>query len=298
MPLEKPLEKKPALALPKLALAARVATDVHSAQQAAPVPLSARSKNDLLQPLTKADLFQEGRRTRRVPTGIPGLDGQIEGGFEEQSVVLVAGDSGSGKTTFTLQYLYNGAAKFNEPGIFITFEEKKRDLFRRALRYGWDFVKLEKEKKLAVLEYPPHEIDRFLSEGNLIEDIIRDLGAKRLVIDSITSFALLFENEYKRRQGMTNSLNTLKKWGCTTLLSSEAHVMPNGELKSRFELSFLSDALIYLYNLRRGDSRIRAFEIMKMRGTNHSTTIAPMSFEKNGIVIYPDQPVFGGKAQL
>ncbi|MFA6048330.1 MAG: ATPase domain-containing protein [Candidatus Micrarchaeia archaeon] len=290
-------ELVPKKLLPRLATAVQ-AQNAHpgtpAVAQTAPssLALAARSKDELLRPLTKADYYSEGKKPLRVSSGIPGLDEQMEGGFEGQSQVVITGDSGSGKTTFCLQYLYGGA-KLGEPGVFITFEEKKRDIFRRALRYGWDLAKLEREKKLAVLEYPPHEMERFLSEGQIVEDIIRDMGAKRLVIDSITSFALLFEDDYKRRQGLTSALNTMRKWGCTTMMTSEAHLLPNSDIRTRFGLSFLSDALVYLYNMRRGDKRVRALEIFKMRGTDHATSIMPMSFGKTGITIYPDQPVFG-----
>lgn len=291
-----PEEQKSKPLLPRLAIAALSAREAAPGTKPAQAgPLPARSKEELLAPLAKADYLPGGRKTaKRVESGIQGLDAQMEGGFEDQSMVIVAGDSGSGKTTFCLQFLHDGASRLGEPGIYITFEEKKKDIFRRALRFGWDLARLEKEKKLVILEYPPHEIERFLTEGQIVEDIIRDIGAKRLIIDSVTSFALLFEDEYRRRQGLTSAMNVLKKWGCTTLMTSEAQSLPNGELRTRFELSFLSDGLVYLYNLRRGDKRVRALEIMKMRGTKHNAAIVPMSFEKTGITTYPGQPVFGG----
>ncbi|MFH1442772.1 MAG: ATPase domain-containing protein, partial [Candidatus Micrarchaeota archaeon] len=84
-------------------------------------------KLDILSELGKGK--QEGeayqqRAAGRVPTGIPGLDELIEGGFEKGSVILVVGDTGTGKSTFAMQYLYNGATKYKEPGVYLTFEEK------------------------------------------------------------------------------------------------------------------------------------------------------------------------------
>ncbi len=298
-----PQEQKDKPKLPKLATASPAIPAQKPAQPQnppAPAAFAAKAREESyskspVQTDKQSGLLKSGKR---LATGIPGLDEQIEGGIEEQTVGLVSGDSGCGKTTFCLQFLYNGAVKNNEPGIFITFEEKKRDIYRHAARFGWDFAKLEKEKKFTILEYAPHEIDRFITEGQVIEDLIREIGAKRLAIDSITSLALVFENEYKRRQGLVKTLGTLRKWGCTTIISSEAQVLPNGEIRARFGLSYLSDALFYLYNFRRGDRRTRAFEVMKMRGTKHATSIVPLQFTDSGLEIYPNQPVFGASTQL
>ncbi|MFH0972013.1 MAG: ATPase domain-containing protein [Candidatus Micrarchaeota archaeon] len=256
--------------------------------------------------LRKLDLFGVGQRGRnqeisasfampdRVPTGIPGLDELIEGGFEKGGVILVAGDTGTGKSTFAMQYLYNGATIYNQPGVYLTFEEKKDEIFRHMLRYGWDLEKLEEQQKLLVLQYPPHDIDRFILEGEIIEDTIKDMKAKRLAIDSITSFALIFDTDYKRKLGIIKVLELLKKWGCTTLLTSEARAIGGGEIRARFGLGFLSDGLIHLYNIRQGDERQKAIEIVKMRGVAHSNLIVPFEFKQNGIELYPNQPVFGG----
>ncbi|MBI5224979.1 AAA family ATPase [Candidatus Micrarchaeota archaeon] len=230
----------------------------------------------------------------RVATGIPGLDELIEGGFVRGNVILVAGDAGTGKSTLAMQYLYNGVTLYGEPGVYLTFEEKKENLFKNMLRYGWDLEKLEEQKKLLILQYPPHDIDRFLLEGEIIEDTIKDMKAKRLVIDSITSFALIFDSEYKRRIGIIKALELFKKWGCTTLLTSEANSLPSGEIRERFKLGYLADGLVRLYNIRQGDERQKAIEIVKMRGIAHSNMIVPFDFKQNGIELYPNQPVFGG----
>ncbi len=255
--------------------------------------------------LRKIDIFGEGGRqiahvpfsqdrAHHVPTGIPGLDELIEGGFEKGAVILVAGDTGTGKSTFAMQYLYNGAYKYNEPGVYLTFEEKREDVFRHMGRYGWDLEKLEKKKKLLILQYPPHDIDRFILEGEIIEDTIKDMGAKRLVIDSITSFALIFDSKYKRKLGIVKVLELLKKWGTTTMLTSEANTTDAGEIRAKFGLGYLADGLIHLYNIRQGDQRLKALEIVKMRGISHSNLIVPFEFKRKGIELYPNQPVFGG----
>ncbi|MEM4389631.1 MAG: ATPase domain-containing protein [Candidatus Micrarchaeia archaeon] len=239
---------------------------------------------------------EEFREEPRVATGIPGLDELIEGGFERHSVVLVAGEAGSGKSTFALQFLYNGATKFGEPGLYITFEEQKRAIFRHYLRFGWNFPELEKQKKISVAEYPPHEVDKFISEGGIIEDLIRDNDIQRVAIDSMTSFALLYENEYKRRSAFLKAMEQLRRWGCTTLLTSEAEATRAGELRVRFGMEFLTDGFIAIHTIRKGDVRDSALEVVKLRGTEHVKRLVPLKITKTGIVVYPNQPVFGEKA--
>ncbi len=226
----------------------------------------------------------------KVKTGIPGLDDLIEGGLERKSVVVVAGEAGSGKTTFAMQYLYAGAALYNEPGLYITFEEQKSSLFRHMARMGWDFEKLEKEKKIVVLEYPPHEVESFINQGNVIEDIIRENGIQRVVIDSVTSLVLLREDEYKRRQALLKTIDSLRKWGATTIMLSEAE-MKGSRMRVRFGIEYLADGLILIYNLRKGDARELALEVSKLRGTAHERKLCLMKITSKGIVLYPNQTV-------
>jgi len=229
----------------------------------------------------------------KVKTGIPGLDDMIEGGLERKSVIVLAGEAGSGKTTFAMQYLYSGAALYKEPGLYITFEEQKGSLYRHMARMGWDLEKLEKEKKIFVLEYPPHEVDSFINQGNVIEDLIRENGIQRIVVDSATSLALLREDEYKRRQALLKTIDSLRKWGATTIMLSEA-VMKGGRLNVRFGIEYLADGLILIYNIRKGDSRELALEIFKMRGTAHERKLCLMKITGKGIVLYPNQQVLAG----
>jgi len=231
----------------------------------------------------------------RIPTGIPGLDGMMEGGFAQGNVVLVAGSAGSGKSILSTQFLVNGATKHGEVGVLITFEEKKKQIFKNMKRFGWDLEDLEKKKQLFVFEYAPHEVDKFITEGGSIENIIRDYKAKRLVFDSITSFAALYDSEAKRRQAIIRLLDILRRWNCTTLLPSEASLIEEGEgtqVQVRFGLEYLADALLSIYAIRKGDTREMALEIVKMRGTDHSKKLAPMKITKEGITLYPDQPFF------
>lgn len=221
----------------------------------------------------------------KSPSGIPGLDGLIEGGFEQKSVIVVAGGPGDGKSTFGLQFLYEGATKYGENGMYIVFEEEKEAVYRHMLRYGFDFARLEKERKFAFIAYPPEEIERFVDEGGIIEDMINELGVKRIVIDTVTSFLMVHEDEYRRRQVFIKLMKALRKWGCTTILVSEGDVGPGGELHTHYDIEFVSDGLIDLQMVRKGRSAGAMIEIIKMRGTAIAHTQVPLRFTKRGLAV-------------
>jgi len=229
----------------------------------------------------------------RARSGIPGLDSLMEGGFIKGSVITLCGDSGTGKTIMGLQFLHEGATKYDEPGLYLSFDEHKRSMFRNMMRFGWDLEKLEKDKKLLVIEYPPYEVDHFASQEGVIHDLIDRLGVERMVLDSITPIALLYEGEQKRRQGLLKLIERLRNWDVTTMLVSESvGDISIGAPRSRYGIEFLSDGLIYLYNVRRKNYRERALEIIKMRGVAHMGKVCPMKITDQGIAVYPKQQFF------
>ena len=229
----------------------------------------------------------------RVPSGIPGLDELIEGGFERNSVVLVCGDAGSGKTTMTLQFLYNGAVEYGEPGIFITFEEGKNSVYKHALQYGWDFKELEDKGLFTFVEYKPQQIAEIIRGGSsTVKDAIDSIGAKRIGIDSLSSYSLLFKTPYEGREAVLALFNRLREWECTSVIVSEI-ILQFGSRRGEVGVEFLSDAVLLLYYARQQDMKMRALEVLKMRGTRHSDKICPFKFIEKGIMVFPKDSVFG-----
>ncbi|MFH1695077.1 MAG: ATPase domain-containing protein [Candidatus Micrarchaeota archaeon] len=233
------------------------------------------------------------KKLERVQSGIFGFDELIEGGFEKDSTILVTGSAGTGKTTFGLQFLYYGVKTFNEPGILISFEESKESYYRHNSEYGWDFKELEKKGLFKVLEYKPHQVGRLLDQGGgPIRDAIQQMKAKRLVIDSITSYALLFKDEYQQRENILKFFELIRKWGCTSIIISE--MAPKEAETAKGSIGFLVDAIISLYYEKKEekDVRVHSLEILKMRGTRHTNKVCALNFEKEGIKIYADIEIF------
>ncbi|MBI5046579.1 hypothetical protein HZC07_02505 [Candidatus Micrarchaeota archaeon] len=220
----------------------------------------------------------------RVPTGISGLDKLIEGGFPRNSSIMVRGGSGTGKTIFCLQWLYEGATKENEPGIFLSFAESKQAVYNHGKAFNWDLEDLTKKGKFAEIRYEPHEVASIIEEGGgTIRDTIETIGAKRLVIDSLTAYQMLFESRYKANEAILSLFEILNRWNTTTLVTSEYPVSPNRE--SRERLGFLTDSIINFYRLREKKGRQRYLEVVKMRDTNHNDRINPFTICKSGVIV-------------
>ncbi|MFH1447670.1 MAG: ATPase domain-containing protein [Candidatus Micrarchaeota archaeon] len=231
----------------------------------------------------------------RIKTGIVGLDEITEGGFPRGSIITVSGDTGCGKTTLGIQFLHEGAIKYNETGLYISFDEKRRAMYRNMGRFGWDLEKFDREKKLVFIEYPPFEVDQFLQQEGIIRDLVDNVGIERLVVDSIMPLVLIHGSEKERREGMLKLVEKVRNWGCTVILISEGTGTVLTEDGRRNWAEYLSDGLINLYNVRRKDYRERALEVIKMRGVIHETKICPMRIGETGIEVYPNQQLFDEK---
>lgn len=228
----------------------------------------------------------------KVGSGIEGLDGLIGGGFEQSSTTLVMGDAGCGKTTFLAQFLYNGAVKYGEPGVLLSFEEPSESIVKHMRNFGFDFAALEEQNLFSAISYRPHEVKKLVDEGGgLIWDTISALGAKRLAVDSLTSYAMMFETVYRAREAEILLFELLHKWGCTTLLSAEG--LYSDKIKVATGMEYLCDGVIHLHHPRYQASRYRAIEVIKMRGSKHSEKLCPYEFvEGEGIRVYPGETVF------
>lgn len=222
----------------------------------------------------------------RIPSGISGMDELIEGGYEKNSAILFSGSGGSGKTICAVQFLLAGIHKFNHTGIYISFEERKDKFFLHMKRFGWDLEELESQGRFIFIKYTPDEMaDIVKNKDRVIEDAIRQVGAKRIVIDSITAYGALFENPSDQRKMLVNLFDMIADWDCTTVVTHEEDQYPEKHVSSI--MGFMADAIVKLYNIRKGTKMMRALEVFKMRGTNHSTNIVPMEVTEQGVRLVP-----------
>jgi len=279
---EEQLSKKPEMQVPKKA----------EEETVKPGKMDISSiKADIEANLSKKTAEKIAIAPNRVSTGIPGLDEVMSGGFRKNTVNLVAGGPGSGKTIFAMQFLVNGIEQCNEPGVFVSFEQSEEEILTDLNEFGWDLEDKLKKKQLVILSYTPEQVENVLkSGGGTVRDVIDSMGARRVVIDSLTAFTLLHENALAQRKACLDLFKSIKKWNCTALLLAEHEGNP--ELHSPTVEEFEVDGVLLIYNIRRGDMRGRALEIFKMRGTKHSAKIFPMTIDENGITIYPEETVF------
>ncbi len=238
------------------------------------------SKKQHLKPIKK----NIASSIERVSTGISGFDSLIQGGFIKNSINLLVGSSGCGKSIFSIQFLIEGI-KNKERVLYITFEEKKKTFYKNLKEIGIDLETLEKQGYFFFLEYTPEKVRTMLEEGGgSIENIVLLKKINRVVIDSITSFELLFEKDLEKREAALSLFSLLRKWNCTSLLNYEGSPFFEKKSTSRV-LDFESDSIILLYLLRGKQERERFIEILKMRGTNHSLHTHSYSIGNKGILV-------------
>ncbi len=219
---------------------------------------------------------------KRVPSGVPGLDELIEGGFPEGSSVLLSGGAGCGKSIFCLEYLYNGAKEYDETGVYITLEEGPHNLWWNMQRFKWDLLPLEKNNKLKIYKFEP-SLDlkeNAQSQITRIVDKAKLLGAKRMVIDSITAFSFWMDDVSKIRYAVYVLVEALRKLDCTTILTCETTGGKNQI--SRFGVEeFLTDGVIQLHYT----PPHRSLFIRKMRGTAHDKRVHPVEINDLGLQV-------------
>jgi len=222
------------------------------------------------------------RDLMRIQSGIPGLDEMIEGGFPFPSTILVAGGTGTGKTTLALQFLFEGA-KNHEVGLyFTTFSESSQWMLRFASRFT--FVnKKYLGKEIKYVELGPL-LDSNPDLHNIFDTIIEQITEtmpQRIVIDPITVLETLGGKDY--RSFLFKLSSRLKNWQAVTLLTGE--VLP--EEPYPLEAAYTSDGIIILTNIEHEEGRRRYLEVLKLRGTAHMTGKHSVDLSERGFSIQP-----------
>ena len=229
----------------------------------------------------------------RTDIGIEGLDEMVLGGVPSRSLLTVIGGPGTGKTTFSLQFL-NEALESGERGVYITLEQSRDSIIATAEEKGWSFGEYAEEGSLAVVSLDPIEMANSLASiRNDLTGLIADFGADRLVLDSVSLLEMMYDHPAKRRSEVFGFTRLLKEAGVTTLLTSEAS--DETPYASRYGLvEYLTDGVFVLQYVRGSDYRETrlAVEIQKIRNANHSRETKPYEITDHGISVYRQANIF------
>ncbi len=223
-------------------------------------------------------------RKPRVETGIAGLDKMLSGGFIPGSANLLRGAPGTGKTLLSLQFLVHGAA-VGEPGLLISFEEFPQSLQLDALSLGWDLRTLQDQGWLHLYFTSPQVLLKSLeTPDSPLAELFIQKGIKRVVVDSVTHFTRLTNDQQELRSIYHKLVNAFKREGATSVLLAEEGRM-EAQRTERGHLSFVVDTIIILRYVEIESAIQRAIAVMKMRGSDHVKDIRRYEIHKGGIVV-------------
>jgi KaiC/GvpD/RAD55 family RecA-like ATPase len=251
--------------------------------------------------------------TETVPTGIYGLDEMMSGGFPKKRIILVLGSPGAGKTILASQFLYKGLTEFNENAVMVSLDENKHHFYSEMINFGWDFKKAEEENKFRfidatrlsrvamlkerMMKEETHSLrGKLLSIDTLIEqlqDKIVEIGAKRVVLDTLASLFYRFIDPIERRTAGTDLIEALSDLGTTTIVTTELDQV--GLERNLSDEEFMVHGVILLQTLFSGGSTVRALHVEKMRGVGTNSNMVPYTIDRNGIEVYPTMSLFRDK---
>ncbi len=227
------------------------------------------------------------QKSERVKTGINGLDELMFGGIPEGSLTLLTGTCGTGKTIMSTQFIYFGAMN-GDNAVYVSFEETPENIKANARLCGWNFDELEKKGKVLFVKYDPYHAEDIIE---MLENSIRKMKAKRVVIDSISALGLYVRDVPEIRKIIFGLGSMLHRLGCTTLMISE--VLSEQKDLSRFGVEeFVADGVIVLYYMRAKSQYTRSITVWKMRGSDHSQKLHPYKITHEGIVVYSKEEAY------
>ena len=232
----------------------------------------------------------------RCKTGIAGLDSILNGGIPRGNTILITGSCGTGKTTLSLEFLVHGAL-MGERSMYISVTEAPEKLVDNMITYDFFDKKLINDKKLILvdlqeiyvklglekLEFTLEDVNILVSQ---IVKIVKELGIKRLVIDSITSICYRLTSKEEIREFILHLGKELSDLGCTTILISE--LLHSSEGYSQYGVEeAIADGIIFMGNLERRGDLLRTIQVIKMRGTTHSRAKYVLDLTPIGVLLAP-----------
>jgi circadian clock protein KaiC len=230
---------------------------------------------------------RKGRPSRRprLSIGIPALDKLMGGGIPLGDSVIVAGASGTGKSVFGTTFIAEGLRR-GERGIMAVFEERPEDVKRRAKNLGQDLEKAERQGKLKILYLRP--LDLSVDESlQAILDAVKEIDAKRLVIDSLVGFEMALAPGFRTdfRESLYRMMASLTGTGVTVLNTVELDETFTEFRFSQYMVSFLSDDIIRLRYVDIAGVLRRILTVIKMRDSQHSKDIREYEITRKGVML-------------
>ncbi len=241
--------------------------------------------------MAKKQAAVESSIFEKAPTGIKGLDEITGGGLPKGRPTLVAGAAGSGKTLLAMEFLVHGAADYNEPGVFMAFEETGEELTKNVRSLGFDLKKLSDEKRIS-LDYVYVERSEIEETGEYDLDglfvrlgyAIDSIGAKRVVLDTIEALFAGLPNEAILRAELRRLFRWLKHKGVTTVITGERGT----DALTRHGLEeYVADCVILLDHRITEQVSTRRLRVVKYRGSAHGTNEYPFLIGDRGISVLP-----------
>lgn len=234
----------------------------------------------------------------RVKTGIPGFDEILNGGIPRRNVILLSGGPGTGKSIFSMQFLWNGL-QIGEPGIYVTLEEHPLQVRVNMKNFGWDIRQYEQEGKFAIIDAftagigesakrekyvvkDPDSVDELV---DVLRMAIREISAQRVAIDSVST--LYLTKPSIARSIVLQLKKVLSGMGTTSILVSQVSVTERGFGGPGVEHA--ADGIVRLDLDEVEGELVRSLVVWKMRGTSHSMKRHIFEITDKGIVIHPDK---------
>ena len=231
------------------------------------------------------------RPLAKAPTGIPGLDEITNGGLPRGRPTLLCGGAGCGKTLLAMEFLVRGALEYDEPGVFMSFEETTDDLVENAQSLGFDLRRLSARRRL-LLDYVHLERNKLMESGDYdLEGLFIRLGhaietirAKRVVLDTIEVLFSGLSDSFVVRAELARLFRWLKTKRVTAIVTGERE----GEHLTRHGLEeYVSDCVIVLDQRVKEQSATRRLRIVKYRGSSHGNNEMPFLIDDHGVSVLP-----------